>query len=424
MQYNGKLLKRQYPENALFFLNFFHRFDILTPFGPDKYLSQTPVCRVAVGSRSLDPIPGESAIRMPFEINRKITRQIHVGHVPLGGGAPIAVQSMTNTFTADVDSTVSQIVRLQDAGCEIVRVAVPDEASAGAIAAIKQQVAIPIIADIHFSHRLAIAAARSGADALRINPGNIGGKRKIQEVIDCAGDHGISIRVGVNSGSIEKELLKKHGAPTAAAMVESAMRHLDMIGSFGFDNMKVSLKASNVGRTIEAYRLFSLKSDFPVHVGVTEAGGLFPGLVKSAIGIGTLLAEGIGDTLRVSLTRDPVDEVRAAFEILKALNIRQRGPDIVSCPTCGRCHIDLFHMVDEVERATINYLAPIKIAIMGCVVNGPGEAKEADIGIAGGDGRGVLFKKGEVVKTFSQDKLLDVLLTEIAASERRYLDQK
>jgi len=361
---------------------------------------------------------------MSFEINRKKTRQIYVGNVALGDGAPIAVQSMTNTFTADVDSTVSQIVRLQDAGCEIVRVAVPDEAAAGAITAIKQQVAIPVIADIHFSYRLAIAAARSGADALRINPGNIGGKTKIKAVIDCAGDHGISIRVGVNSGSIEKELLKKHKAPTAAAMVESAMRHLDMIGSFGFDNLKVSLKASDVGRTIEAYRLFSLKSDFPVHVGVTEAGGLFPGLVKSAIGIGTLLAEGIGDTIRVSLTRDPVEEVRAGFEILKALNLRQRGPDIISCPTCGRCNIDLFHIVDEVERATKNHIAPIKIAIMGCVVNGPGEAKEADIGIAGGDGRGVLFKKGDVVKTFSQDRLIEVFLMEIAEYERQYLDKK
>jgi len=361
---------------------------------------------------------------MSLEINRRKTRQIHVGSVPLGNGAPIAVQSMTNTFTADVDATVSQIVQLQNAGCEIVRVAVPDEASAAAIAAIKNRVAIPVIADIHFSYRLAIESARAGADALRINPGNIGGKSKIKAVIDCAGDHGVSIRVGVNSGSIEKELLKKYQAPTAAAMVESAMRQLDMIGSFGFDDLKVSLKASDVGRTIEAYRLFSQQSDFPVHLGVTEAGGLFPGLVKSAIGIGTLLAEGIGDTIRVSLTRDPVEEVRAAYEILKALGIRQRGPDIISCPTCGRCNINLFHIVDEVERATLNHVAPIKIAIMGCVVNGPGEAREADIGIAGGNGRGILFKKGEVVKTFPQDKLIDVLLTEIAEYEQRHLDEQ
>ena len=360
---------------------------------------------------------------MSLEINRKKTRQIHVGSVPLGDGAPIAVQSMTNTFTADVDATVSQIVQLQNAGCEIVRVAVPDEASAAAIAAIKQRVEIPVIADIHFSYRLAIESARAGADALRINPGNIGGKSKIKAVSDCARDHGVSIRVGVNSGSIEKELLKKYHAPTAAAMVESAMRQLDMIGSFGFENLKVSLKASDVGRTIEAYRLFSQQSDFPVHLGVTEAGGLFPGLVKSAIGIGTLLAEGIGDTIRVSLTREPVEEVRAAYEILKALNIRQRGPDIISCPTCGRCNIDLFHIVDEVERATLNYVAPIKIAIMGCVVNGPGEAKEADMGIAGGDGRGILFKKGEIVKTFPQAKLMQVLLKEIADYEQHYVNK-
>ena len=258
---------------------------------------------------------------MSLEINRKKTRQISIGNVPIGNGNPITVQSMTNTFTADVDATVSQIVRLQDAGCEIVRVAVPDEESATAITAIKQRVIIPVIADIHFSYRLAIASARAGADALRINPGNIGGKTKVKAVVDCARDHDISIRVGVNSGSIEKALLKKYKAPTAAAMVESAMRHLDMIGSFGFENMKVSLKASDVGRTIEAYRLFSQKSEFPVHLGVTEAGGLFPGLVKSAIGIGTLLAEGIGDTLRVSLTRDPVEEVRAAFEILNGSRV-------------------------------------------------------------------------------------------------------
>lgn len=361
---------------------------------------------------------------MSIETRRKQTRRIWVGKVPIGSGAPIAVQSMTNTFTADVVATVSQIKRLQDAGCEIVRVAVPDKEAARAIKTIKQQVALPVIADIHFSSRLAIASARAGADALRINPGNIGGKTKIKAVVDCANDHGISIRVGVNSGSIEKELLEKYQAATVSAMVESAMRQLEMIGSFGFENMKVSLKASDVGRTIDACRLFTQKSDFPVHLGVTEAGGLFPGLVKSAIGIGTLLSEGIGDTIRVSLTRDPVEEVRAAYEILKALGIRQRGPEIISCPTCGRCNIDLFHIVDEVENVTLNMMAPIKIAIMGCVVNGPGEAREADIGIAGGDGRGVLFKKGEVVKTFPESKLMEVLLKEIAEYEKRYLSQE
>jgi (E)-4-hydroxy-3-methylbut-2-enyl-diphosphate synthase len=358
---------------------------------------------------------------MPLLINRKKTRQISVGNVNVGGLAPIAVQSMTNTFTSDVGATVSQISRLQDAGCEIVRVAVPDESAAAAIAEIKQQVAIPVIADIHFDYRLAIASARSGADALRINPGNIGHRSKVKAVVECARDHGISIRIGVNSGSIEKKLLKKYQAATAEAMVESAMGHLDLMGSLGFEQIKISLKASDVGRTIEAYRLFSQKSDVPVHVGVTEAGGLFPGIVKSAIGIGTLLAEGIGDTIRVSLTRDPVDEVRTAFEILKALQIRQRGPDIISCPTCGRCQIDLIQILDEVEKATINNIAPTKIAIMGCVVNGPGEAREADVGIAGGDGRGILFKKGAIVRTFPQAKLVDVLLKEIDEYEQRYL---
>jgi len=361
---------------------------------------------------------------MPLTINRKKTRQIRVGNVAVGGMAPITVQSMTNTFTADIDATVSQINRLQNAGCEMVRVAVPDEAAAAAIAKIKPHIAIPLIADVHFDFRLAIASARSGADALRINPGNIGKPAKVKAVIACAKDHGISIRVGVNSGSIEKRFLKANAMATAEAMAESALDQLDMIGSFGFDQIKVSLKASDVGRTIQAYRLFSEKSNFPVHLGVTEAGGLFPGIVKSAIGIGTLLSEGIGDTIRVSLTRDPVEEVRTAFEILKALHIRQRGPDIISCPTCGRCQIDLFRIVEHVEKATITYKAPTKIAIMGCVVNGPGEAKEADIGIAGGDGKGILFKKGQVVKTFSQERLVQELMKEIAEYERDYIESE
>lgn len=358
---------------------------------------------------------------MTFDIARKKTHQIHVGNVAIGGSAPIAVQSMTSTFTADIASTVAQINRLQEAGCEIIRVAVPDEDSAEAITKIKQQIEIPIIADIHFSYRLAILAARAGADALRINPGNIGSKSKVREVVECAKDHGISIRVGVNSGSLEKDILTKYKSGTAEAMVESALRHLEIVRSFGFNDIKVSLKASDVFRTIEACRLFSSRSHVPLHLGITEAGGLFPGIVKSTLGIGILLADGIGDTIRVSLTRDPVEEIRAAYEILKALNIRQRGPDIISCPTCGRCQIDLFRIVEAIEKATLNHLAPTKIAIMGCVVNGPGEAKEADIGIAGGDGRGALFKKGEIVKSFSQDKLAEVLLEEIAAYEQIFL---
>ncbi len=353
-------------------------------------------------------------------MNRKKTRQIRVGDVAVGGTAPISVQSMTNTLTSDVSATVSQIHQLEDAGCEIVRVAVPDSAAATAISKIKPQVAIPVIADIHFDYRLAIAAARAGADALRINPGNIGQKSKVKAVADCARDYDIAIRIGVNSGSLEKKLLKKYQGATAEAMVASAMGHLDLMGSLGFDQIKVSLKASDVARTIAAYRLFSQKSDVALHVGVTEAGGLFSGLVKSAIGIGTLLAEGIGDTIRVSLTRDPVEEVRAAYEILKALQIRQRGLDIISCPTCGRCQIDLVNIVAAIEKATVNYRAPLKVAIMGCVVNGPGEAKEADFGIAGGDGRGVLFKKGEVFRTFSQDRLVEVLMAEIDSHERQF----
>jgi (E)-4-hydroxy-3-methylbut-2-enyl-diphosphate synthase len=354
-------------------------------------------------------------------IIRNKTRQINVGTVKVGGSAPISVQSMTNTFTHDVSKTVSQIRRLQDAGCEIVRVAVPDESSAAAISQIKKQVSIPVIADIHFNHHLAIASIAAGADGLRINPGNIGSTQKVKAVVDRAKAHGIPIRIGVNSGSVEKDLLEKYNGPSAEAMVESAIRNLELIRAFGFEDLKVSIKASDVWRTIEAYRLFASQSDFPLHLGVTEAGGLFPGIVKSSLGIGMLLAEGIGDTFRVSLTRDPVEEVRVGYEILKSLGIRQRGPDIISCPTCGRCKIDLFQIVEEVEASLLHKTIPIKIAIMGCVVNGPGEAKEADIGIAGGDGNGALFKKGDVVKTFPQEKLVEVLLKEIELFEKDFL---
>ncbi len=354
---------------------------------------------------------------MAFIHNRKKTRQIMVGSVPVGGLAPISVQSMTNTATQDVDATVAQIQRLQAAGCEIVRVAVPDAEAAEAVAAIKPRISIPLIADIHFDYRLAIAAVRAGADALRINPGNIGNVKKVSAVVNCAKDFGISIRIGVNSGSLEKDLLKKHGGVTAEAMVESALRHVELLKSLDFHRIKVSLKASDVARTVAAYRLLSAQTDVPLHVGVTEAGTLFSGIVKSALGIGTLLAEGIGDTIRVSLTRDPVDEVRVGFEILKALGIRQRGPEIISCPTCGRCNIDLFNIVEQVEQALLTTSTPVKIAIMGCVVNGPGEAREADIGVAGGDGSAILFRKGKVVKKFPQDKLVDVLLKEVEKYE-------
>lgn len=356
-----------------------------------------------------------------MEIRRKKTRQIRVGDIRIGGNAPIAVQSMTNTMTQDVSATVSQIHQLEAAGCEIVRVAVPDETAAEAIAFIKKQISIPLIADIHFDHRLAVASVRAGADGLRINPGNIGSRQNIKTVADCARDRGISIRIGVNSGSLEKDLLKKYRGVSVEGMVESALRHIDLMVSLGFEQLKVSLKASDVKRTVAAYRLMSKQCDLPLHVGVTEAGGLFSGIVKSSLGIGMLLAEGIGDTIRVSLTRDPVEEVRVGYEILKGLDIRKHGPDIISCPTCGRCNIDLFDIADRIEKELLLKSIPIKLAIMGCVVNGPGEAREADIGIAGGNGVGILFKKGEVVKKFPEKDLVDVLLDEVGKYEKEWL---
>jgi len=352
---------------------------------------------------------------MAIEIKRNPTRKIMIGNVAVGGGAPIAVQSMTNTDTVDVKSTVQQIQRLTDAGCEIIRVAVPNEAAASAIKHIKKEIQIALIADIHFDYRLAIASVEHGADALRINPGNIGGKNRLKKVAEVAGYHEIPIRIGVNSGSLEKEMLERYAGPTPEAMVESALKHLGFLEKLGFDKVKVSLKSSSVLDTIKAYRLFSSRSDYPLHLGVTEAGTLLPGLVKSAIGIGTLLLEGIGDTLRVSLTSDPLQEVRAGYEILRALDLRHRGPEIISCPTCGRCEIDLFRVVNEVEQKLISMNASPKIAIMGCVVNGPGEAKEADIGVAGGRGQGILFKRGKVVKKIPEDQLVRVLIQEVRA---------
>jgi len=354
---------------------------------------------------------------MPVNVERKKTRQIKIGNVLVGGSAPISVQSMTNTQTQDVEATVAQIARLEKAGCEIIRVAVPDSEAAAAIAKIKRRISIPLIADIHFDHQLAIASARSGADGLRINPGNIGGMNKVKAVVQCARDCAIPIRIGVNAGSLEKDILKKYGGVTPEGMVESAMRHVDILKSLDFHQIKISIKASDVHRTVEAYRLLSAKTDLPLHVGVTEAGSLYTGIVKSALGIGMLLAEGIGDTLRVSLTRDPVEEVRTGYEILKALDIRRHGPEIISCPTCGRCNIDLFKIVDQAESALMATTSPLKIAIMGCVVNGPGEAREADIGIAGADGTGILFRKGKVVKKFPQEKLVDVLMDEVEKIE-------
>ncbi len=353
---------------------------------------------------------------MTFVKSRQKTRQIMVGSVPVGNGAPVAVQSMTNTPTQDVAATVAQIVGLTRAGCEIIRVAVPDMEAALAIQKIKKQIEIPLIADIHFDYRLAMAAADAGANALRINPGNIGARYKVKAVADCAKALGIPIRVGVNAGSLEKEILADMG-PTAEAMVESALKNIAILEDLDFNDIKISLKASDVERTVQAYRLLSRRCDVPLHVGVTEAGGLFAGITKSALGIGMLLAEGIGDTIRVSLTRDPVEEIRVGWEILRALKIRKRGPEIISCPTCGRCKINLFDIARTVEDALLDCTTDIKVAIMGCVVNGPGEAKEADIGIAGGDGLGILFKKGKLIRKVNQDRLVDVLLDEIKQYE-------
>lgn len=348
-----------------------------------------------------------------MQVKRKKTRRIYVGHIPIGGGSPIAVQSMTNTDTRDVSSTIHQIEQLSEAGCEIVRLAIPDREAVVAFKEIKSKVETPLIADIHFDHRLALATLDAGADGLRINPGNIGTHKSVAKVVKVAGDLNVPIRIGVNSGSLHKEILQKYGHPSPEAMVESAMTHVEFIEGLGFDQIKISLKSSNVINTIEAYELLSEKVDYPLHLGVTEAGTLISGTVKSAIGIGYLLANGIGDTLRVSLTRDPVEEVRVAYEILRALNIRRRGPEIISCPTCGRCEIDLFGLVDKVERALSGIEASPKVAIMGCVVNGPGEAKEADIGVAGAQGQGILFKKGKVLRKVPENRLAEVLISEV-----------
>ncbi len=348
----------------------------------------------------------------PAAIERKKTRQIRVGAVPVGGGAPVAVQSMTSTDTRDVEATVRQIDRLEKAGCEIIRVAVLDEEAARAIRAIRQAIGIPIIADIHFSRTLAIAALENGAEAVRVNPGNLG-REKIREIVTAAKDRGASLRIGVNSGSVEKELLVKYGGPCAEALVESALGSIAFIEDLGFRDFKLSLKSSDVPTMIRAYRMVSEKTDCPLHLGVTEAGSVLSSSIKSSIGIGTLLHEGIGDTIRVSVTGDPAVEISIAYGILRALGVRKVGPDIIACPTCGRCEIDLSGLVDEVEKRLAGMKEYLKIAIMGCVVNGPGEAAEADIGIAGGRGLGILFKHGKPVRKVKEEELVGVLLQEI-----------
>ena len=346
-------------------------------------------------------------------IQRRKTRQISIGHQKIGGDAPISVQSMTKTDTRDVQKTVRQIRRLEKAGCEIVRVAVVDEEAACAIAEIKKRVRIPIIADIHFHYRLALKSIESGADGIRLNPGNIGGRDRLKTIVIHAKERSIPIRIGVNAGSLEKDLLKRFGGATAEAMVSSALRTIEWMEDLGFEEVKVSLKASDVLKTVEAYRLFSERTDYPLHLGITEAGRGAGAIVKSSLGIGLLLGEGIGDTLRVSLTGDPSEEVRVGYEILRALKIRKRGIEMISCPTCGRCEVNLTQLVERVERGVQGISQPLTLAIMGCVVNGPGEAKEADIGIAGGRGSGVLFKKGKVFQKVKEKDFENVLLSEI-----------
>lgn len=344
---------------------------------------------------------------------RRKTRKIRIGSVMVGGGAPIVVQSMTNTDTRDVKATVRQINRLDRAGCEIVRLAIPDREAARALGQIKSGVEIPLIADIHFDYRLAIAALDAGADALRINPGNIGSRKALEKILGKASECGVPIRIGVNAGSLPRRIVKKYGHPTPEAMVESALESVKDFEELGFREIKLSIKSSSVLSTIEAYELLSKEIDYPLHLGVTEAGSLIAGTVKSALGIGVLLLKGIGDTIRVSLSGDPEEEVKVAYEILRALDLRHFGPEIISCPTCGRCEVDLLGIIRRVEKGLRGLKASPKVAIMGCVVNGPGEAREADIGVAGGRGQGILFKRGRLIKKVSESEIAEVLIGEV-----------
>ncbi len=344
---------------------------------------------------------------------RKITKKVTIGDRVIGDGNPILIQSMTNTKTEDVDATVAQILALERAGCELVRCTVPNLNAAKAFKEIKKQIHIPLIADIHFDYRMAIAAMENGADKIRINPGNIGSNERVKAVIDCAKERNIPIRVGVNSGSLEKEYLEKYGKVTAEGLVESALGKVALIEDLGYDNLVVSIKSSDVLMCADAYRLFSEKSDYPLHVGITEAGTLLSGNIKSSIGLALILSQGIGDTIRVSLTGDPVEEIKSAKLILRTLGLRQGGIEIVSCPTCGRTQIDLIGLANQVEALCQEIPLDLKVAVMGCVVNGPGEAKEADIGVAGGDGVGLIIKKGEIIKKVPEKDLLEELRKEL-----------
>jgi len=344
---------------------------------------------------------------------RRKTRQLNIGGVPVGADAPVTVQSMTNTDTRDVAATVAQIMALTDAGCEIARVAVPDMDSAKAVGEIKKAISIPLVADIHFDWRLAIESLDGGVDCLRINPGNIGETDRVRQVVKGAAARGVPIRIGVNAGSLEKDILARYGHPTPDALVESAMRHISILEEMDFRDIKVSLKASSVPLTVKSYRLLAEQVDYPFHIGITEAGTLFSGAIKSGVGLGILLNEGIGDTMRVSLTGDPVDEVRAGWEILKALELRSRGATIISCPTCGRLKFNSVAIATEIEEKLAHLKESVKVAIMGCVVNGPGEAMEADIGIAGGDGAGMLYVKGVQVRKVSESEIVRTVLEEV-----------
>lgn len=346
--------------------------------------------------------------------SRRKTRVVKAGNVLIGGDNPVVIQSMCNTDTRDASATVSQIKALEKAGCEMVRVAVPDMIAAQAIGKIKEQISIPLVADIHFDYKLAVEAMAQGIDKIRINPGNIGSKEKVRIVADMAKEKGIPIRIGVNSGSLQKDLLKKFGGHvTPEAMVESALSHVKILEECDFRDMVISIKSSNVPFSIEAYSLLSQAVDYPLHLGITEAGTVYSGTVKSAVGIGSILAMGIGDTIRVSLTGDPTEEIKAAKEILKSLELRKFGVEMISCPTCGRTQIDLISLAQQVEEKCRNINKDIKVAVMGCAVNGPGEAREADIGIAGGHGEGLIFKKGEILKKVPENELLDTLMEEI-----------
>ncbi len=351
-------------------------------------------------------------------MKRENTKVIQIGNVKIGGGNPIAIQSMTNTKTEDVEATVAQILALEAVGCEIIRCAVPTMEAAKALAEIKKQIHIPLVADIHFDYRLAIAAIENGADKIRINPGNIGDVSKVKAVVDKAKEYHVPIRVGVNSGSLEKELVQKYGGVTAEGIVESALDKVSLIENMGYDNLVVSIKSSNVLMCVKAHELISEKCNYPLHIGITESGTVVSGNIKSSVGLGIMLYQGLGDTIRVSLTGDPVEEVKSAKLILKTLGLRKGGIEVVSCPTCGRTKIDLIGLANQVENMVADIPLDIKVAVMGCVVNGPGEAKEADIGIAGGIGEGLLIRKGEIIKKVKEEDLLDTLREELLNWEK------